>query len=272
MSTVILWDNAAGKVESIVFDVVDQEGHEAMVDVTEFPVEEGSAISDHARPANPRIQIQGFVSLKPMWSNPGVRDLARFGRVDLLGVLEAESSGTRAVPVTYPEDPPVSISLNGLTKAIQRAIRPRPRSYQGREPRRFTERARSVQALAFDTFTNRCRLIAEKLEEIRLGSHRVSVHTMLRDYESMVIEREAEPRTPADGGGVVFQIDLRQIRTVNSETVDAPRPAELRGAARASKGSKAGEKDPNGEAKKEKAQSILKGMKNGAAGALGFGG
>ena len=52
------------------FDASIEESHEADVDVTEFPVEEGADITDHLRPRPERITINGIVSNTPLTLDP----------------------------------------------------------------------------------------------------------------------------------------------------------------------------------------------------------
>lgn len=230
MATLLMWEDDSGQTEFVQFDVVSVQSHEGTVEVTEHPVEEGSDIADHARPVPELLSIEGFVSNKPMWSNPGVDKLGSYRQIDL----------------TYPPKPDrLNLSLgNALAGAIGDLLGTTPTL------------PKSVTGLAFDSFVNRVRQMAEKLEDARLKSRLIRVHTSLRDYDGMVIIREAEPRTAEDGSGATFQIDLKRIRIVHSETVAAPQPAELRGAATKSKGSKSGQNAENQEAKQEKLRSI----------------
>lgn len=47
-------------------DATVNEGLSVAVDVTEFPVERGADISDHVRPKQPRLRLEGFVSNTPV--------------------------------------------------------------------------------------------------------------------------------------------------------------------------------------------------------------
>jgi hypothetical protein len=238
MATLLTWQDDAGQTEFVQFDVVTVITHEGTVEVTEHPVEEGSDIADHARPVPEFLSIEGFVSNKPMASNPGVDKIASFRQVDL----------------KYPpHDPPLNLSIGqAITGAID--------AITGKDP--FPAQ---VTALAFDTFVNRIRQIAEKLEDARLNSRLIRVYTSLREYENMVLLREAEPITADDGSGCTFQVDLKRIRIVTAETVEAPQPAEARGATTKAKGSKAGQQADNQEAKQEQLRSIAASLFTGSS-------
>jgi len=56
-------------LEAIVMDATLSEGHSFSADVTEFPVEAGSSISDNVRDRNDLLRIDGFVSDFPLPSN-----------------------------------------------------------------------------------------------------------------------------------------------------------------------------------------------------------
>jgi hypothetical protein len=231
VATVLTWEDDAGATVVCEFDVVEIESHEALNEITEYPVEEGSDVADHVRPVAPRLTIEGYVSNKPMWSNPGVDSLASF----------------RQVVLHYPPAP------DRLNLSIGQAITGAIGSLTG-----AATLPKTAQALAFDGFVNRVREIADKLEDARAKARRIRVVTTLREYENMIMEREAEPRAVEDGSGVTFQVDLKQIRTVTSEVVAAPIPAEARGALSVATGSKAGQEATDQDKKREKLRSLLK--------------
>lgn len=70
----------AGAIE---FDAAIEEDHEAEVDVTKFPVEEGADVTDHLRPRPERITIQGIVSNTPLTllSVEAARDITAYGKL-----------------------------------------------------------------------------------------------------------------------------------------------------------------------------------------------
>jgi hypothetical protein len=239
--TILLWEDDSGATEFVIFDACTAQTHEGTVEITEHPVEEGSDVADHARPAPERLSLEGFVSNTPMWSNPGVHEFGSFRKVDL----------------EIPDQPDLNLSVG---TAIVSAVG----SLFG------SGAPDSIQALAFDEFRNRAREVYEKLEDARVKTRRIRVETSLREYEDMTIERLAEPRTPDDGSGILFQLDLKRIRVVRSETVSAPEPAEARGAVTVSKGSKAAKDDANPEKKREKLKSLAAQGFDGAAEALGL--
>lgn len=198
--TVLIWTDDAGGTVSVRFDTVNTETHDSTSVITEHPVEKGSNVSDHIRPELDRLSVEGYVSNKPLATNPDVDQFAGYS------------------PITLPD---------GTTATVL-------------APRETRDRVR-------DTF--------ELLQDAQKNSRIVRVETKIREYEDMGIERVSTPRTVEDGSGATFQVDLKHMKFVSAETVDAPEPAEVRGQAKKAVGSKHAEEDPEDVAKKKK--SIL---------------
>lgn len=234
MATLLYWrDKKSGQTQFVQFDAITAETHEALMAITSHPVEEGADVSDHARPEAERITIEGTVSSKPLFTNPGVEKLMSFGTIPLK--LAKKKSG---------------ISLNtftpgGLTRAVtgfvSSLLHPEPKSFLG------------LKATA--QFPNRGRDLHTVLTRARFDGALVTVVSPnVQVLDNMMIERVAVPRTPEAGTSLPIQIDLKQVRIVKSETVDAPQPAEARGKPQNNKGSQAAKKADD--AKLEKLKSI----------------
>jgi hypothetical protein len=220
--THLIWTNDSGETDFIEFDVVTSQSHEANVAITEHPVEVGLNVVDYARPEPERLSIEAFISNHPLASNPGAN-------------FESDN-----VDLDLP-DKPVSLSLVSAVNAVGDAL--------------FGATKYSASITKGDG-SDRGRIAYEKLLDVKNKARRVRVVTTLVEYDDMMIERLTAPRAVEDGAGLSIQIDLKHIRTVTALTVDAPQPAEKRGEAQASKGSKAG-KDDKSPAKK---RSILAGL------------
>lgn len=120
-----------------------------------------------------------------------------------------------------------------------------------------------------NSFRDRVREMFESLQDAQKNHRIIRLETRMREYDNMVVERVSAPRTVEDGSGASFQLDLKEIRFVQAETVDAPEPAELRGAQRKAVGSKNTEDGENAEQKSEKAKSIAARLLDGAGSSLG---
>jgi hypothetical protein len=65
MATLIQWTED-GETVGLEIDVTPTEGYESTAEVTEHPVETGSAIGDHVRPGNPTITLTGMITNSPV--------------------------------------------------------------------------------------------------------------------------------------------------------------------------------------------------------------
>jgi len=206
----LTWKNAGNFLEEVQFDVVTAESYEAVMAVSRHPVERGAPVVDHARPEPVRFQIEGFISNTPLPSNI---------RKD-----EREYWGSGRRPLTYssqkPEGPPL-LSPGALTGAVTKIVsnlispeKPLPKSVD----------AFGAQGNAVDRAKN----VLELLEEARNTRALVMVSTRYHDIPDMLIERIAVDRTAESSGGLPFQIELTQIRIVDSEEVHYAEPSQPR--------------------------------------------
>lgn len=244
MPSLITWEDDTGQTQVIRFDAIFSESHEALNVITEHPVEEGANVADHVRDELDRVSLVGFVSNKPLWSNPGVEEFMDFSSVEL------------DIP-----DPPLKLSPGLL---IGEAIDAGVGALTG-----ALGAGNSATVLNGSDFRNRVREMQETLKGVKAEHREVRVETGVEDYDNMQIERIGTLRTVQDGDGATFTIDLKQIRKVSNETVQAPVPAEARGQLPGAKGSKAAEASKNDDKKSEEARSIAAQLFDGAGNALG---
>src|SRR5512139_1545422 len=71
----LLWDNAAGETELVAFDIYSEETHELACEITEFPVELSSAMSDQIVLKPKQCTLVGYIGDKPLASNEGDQSL-----------------------------------------------------------------------------------------------------------------------------------------------------------------------------------------------------
>jgi len=192
----LFWTNASGAIESIRFDVVTVENHERNMTVSDHPVELGANVVDHARLMPDMLTIEGFVSMKPVRSNePSLLDEAPM-------VLDIPKPSTKP-------------SLSGAVGALVDALLPAgPISATVQQASDFPDRVR-------DTY--------EKLLGAQTTRALVTAVNRLDEIPSMLITRVSVPRTVQDGTGANFHVELRRVRLVSAESVDAPDPKENRG-------------------------------------------
>lgn len=222
----------AGK---LYFDVVKSENHEATAEITEHNVEEGFKPTDHIRQNPDRITITGFMSNAP---------IAVQGET-----TKPDHGGTyKSLNLDVPEfKAPIAPTPGALFGAIGGAIA----SILGKK------KQYSVNAIQFSNLFNAPSDTYVKLRELQKAGTQIKVLTAIFDYENMVIESVTVPREKADGTGATFTIVLRQIRIVQTKTVNAPIPTEARGKKEVAKGAQNPSDDNNAQKK-----SILKFIQN----------
>lgn len=238
MATTIYWvDEDSGETRTVQFDVVEASTGEDLLTVTQHPVETGANIVDHARREPETLMIEGIVSNTPMPGQPGVETIPEELDLEVVG-----DPGTQQVTLDIPQ-PRIQPSVSGLVRAGIAALSQSgalKATLRGNlRKRRETIRASFSQRT---TPTNRIREVYESLLEAQEKRALIVVQTRDREYYDMILERVAAPRTVQDGAAARFQIDLRRIRLATSETVEAPRPVEARGALSKAKGAQATKK------------------------------
>jgi len=93
MSAAIEWTDAAGNTLSVELDATPTQSWESSAEVTEHPVETGSAITDHVKPSNDTITVEGVITNTPVivpttqmqgaTRSPGTLDLPGVGKVSV---------------------------------------------------------------------------------------------------------------------------------------------------------------------------------------------
>lgn len=219
MSTVILWHDDAGAAVSLIFDVDEQETHDLQNVITDHPVEDGKDISDNVRPQLDKFTVVGYVTDTPLFSNPP----------DMIGVgvLTDIELQIPDYPLQIGEAGLISAGIGALSNAI------------------FGKPKVKATLFKFPNFKSRKRATYDLCRDARDNARVCRVLTSLHEYENMEIEQITITRAPADGGGAVFSITLKEVDFVSSELVDAPEPAEVTGSAKDSTGSKNTTDDKN---------------------------
>ena len=192
----------------LVFDVIKRDEHSAEQSITEYPVERGSNISDHARRKNNRFRFDGLVTRTP---------LEKRGSHGFVGFLD--------IPVTkYVE--PFSLTPGGLFTAATDAI-----VSLFRDPAPDPLFAANVlQFLPFDP-------ILDMFAELDLLIDTAAICTVTsfsKSYRGMLLKSYTAPTERT--GAVVFSCEFQQVRIVSSSNVAAPLPKEPRGAPTAKAG------------------------------------
>ncbi len=242
----LIWEDTPGSPECYRFDWLVSFTHEGITEITEHPVEDGSSITDHAIPQNPRFSLEGKISNTPTASNEDARIPNEIPGVIVIPTPPSEFMDVQSVELDIPQkgfqplNNPIGQGLDLAAGAITGAT-------GGNKATLF--RAESPR--------NRAREMYEALKRARVDRRILRVETELETYQDMLIERVASPKTSEDGKTTLFQVDLRQIRIVNSRTVAAPQPAEPLGQPPIARGSQNTKEDARDSTKKEKLKKSL---------------
>lgn len=189
------------------WDIVTSETHEATNEPTEYPVETGVDITDHVRAKPDTVTIVGNVTLTPIVATGG----------------GFEGPTTLDVPVFVP--PPFS-SLAAAISAAGNAIKD---EIFGPPPPTV------IDVLQFpiplDPITDAHKL----LKSIKESRTFCQVTTSTVTYFNMVIT-SITMKQQTDEGDAEFSVTLKNIITVSSDTVTAPKPLITAGAPKVAAG------------------------------------
>ncbi len=196
MTAYLLPDDGSSRI--ITFDVIENELHETVAEVTDHPVETGINIADHVRPLPDRLSLTGYVSNTPIRPNPFTQ-------------RGEQISFELKVPQW---DIPIEPTPGALYRAGLQAM-------SGLVGSLFGDDKRTVSILAFPDAFNAIVETYEVLRELQGNGVLLQIVTPVRTYEDMILERVSAPRNAGDAG-VSFGLDVRQIRVVESGQVAAP--------------------------------------------------
>lgn len=206
MSTLIMWQaENNSQTFSIRVDATVAETHSFVNTVTDHPVERGAAITDHVRPDPVRISISGMISNHPHYLP---EDHVGGSEEDYQLVDVATPGIARIFPITAASDPVRAIT-SGFRAPPNAAVMSRFQAgyYASAKVRTFT--------LSFD----RVRAVFDSMTDLRDKGTLLRVETSLRTYDDMVIESFSVPRDANVGEALVFDLALKQVRTVEFKTV-----------------------------------------------------
>lgn len=205
-----------GRLIAIAMDATVRETHTSTAIATEHPVEAGANVTDHVRADLPRLSVEAFVTNAPI-RVPRVLSISSAlnpGSDQLDGITGNAENVELDVP-----DPPINRNVAGLVGAAFGALFPSPHS---------------ARVLRFSGEFDRVGKVYALMSAIvELGTPCI-IGTSLRKYENMVIENLSTPVESADA--IQFTFDAKEIRTVESEIVEAPEPVEDRARQRRRRG------------------------------------
>ncbi len=187
----------------IDIDVVSVETYALTAEATEHPVEDGVNITDHVRPGLSMISLECTVSNTPITST-----------LDHTGNVQQQD-------LSLPSR--VKITRGALGLARQRS--------QTEE----SEQTQGVSVFKFDEEFDRVREVFDQLQDLKDSGTRIDlIGARFGDLEGYLI---INLNFPVDNdNGVNFTMDLRELRTAQTQEVDAPSPQVERARRRSDRG------------------------------------
>lgn len=219
MALFILPTNDFGiPIDIVTFDVTVTEQHEEVSIPTEYPVEDGVAVTDHVHHMQPIVTAEVFVSNTP-------NNVRLGGPVGRIAPMFLE------LPIPFEPQkvfPGVAIALPGAGTLTAIA------GFQGR----LTPPVLFPWVMQFDAFD----AVGDtylKLLLLKLIAQKLTLLTSLTQYDNMILTGLSTPRTVADGTGGRFMLTFKRIRKVVAGVVAAPEvPAEPNGQSAGTRGGK----------------------------------
>jgi hypothetical protein len=259
MATKFYWtDPDSDAVVTVIFDAVSGLNPEDLVTITDHPVEEGFPVTDGARSQPTHLSVEALVTSTP---NKKIDKDVSLAPLDLKTVGRQRKNTTFTLDIPKP---PIQLSESGLIQAgvgaITSLLTGAPKATASEISGLLVRETVTAQAIQQDAPRNRIRDTYDTLLLVKDQHALITIISSHRDYFDMMIERLAKPQVAADGSSAKFQIDLKQIRTVTSQSVTAPKPAEPRGQPMANKGSQSAK--PAAATSDEQHRSIEKRIKN----------
>lgn len=188
----------------VEFDATMSENHDKVTEVTTHPVESGADIADHVRSLPTAFSCEVYVSNTPI--EAGQRGVLQNVRLDV------------------PRFTPPLTSVGAIVDAATQLFTgPPPPIY--------------VQTLTFPEAFDRVKEVYDALTDLSDRGVLLSVVSSLGTYENMALALLSVPRTEL--GGASFNLTFEPIRVVQTLLVEAPKPAEPRGAPKLNKGGQA---------------------------------
>lgn len=195
----LVWETPSGQLEAIAFDATLREVHNAGATVTAHTVESGASVADHVRPSAIKASFDCFVSDSPS-EVPVTQMYGATGRV-----RAASLDGGKMPELETPAQ------KGRAARYVDRSVKA------------------TANVLQFDAEFSRVGRVYEQIDRLRRDATIVTATTLLDTLDNMVITNVSAPQTAKDGNGIVFGLELEQIRFAESQIVDVPEPDEPRG-------------------------------------------
>lgn len=194
----LVWETPSGELEAMTFDATPREVHGGTSTPTEHPIEGGASAADHVKVGGWKGSFECFVSDSPS-EEPLTQMFGTRGRV-----------------------------AGATLSAKRRQMKTGASKSKGAT---YEDRASNATAnvLSFDGPVARRERVLEQLELLRTSRTLVTATMILGTRENCIVASVGAPLTSKDGDGVVFGLELAQLRFAETQIVELPEPEEPRG-------------------------------------------
>lgn len=224
--THITWNDGLNRM---TFDAVLQENFNRTADVTAFPVEHGSTITDHVQVNQWELTLEVHVSDTPIEvPRDHIDDVIYRLNADGTRVVDADGNyvvASRSSITGEKKDNTRNADGTGFLDVLDAnpppspsfALQPSPfgRTIQNVIANRQGRAVKSAKVLMFEGGrVKRVVNVFDQLEKFLLNGELLEVHTKLRPFGNMVIRNIDASRDANSGSGMVFTIDMVQVTLV----------------------------------------------------------
>lgn len=245
----VTYQRRNASIAGVVIDAAEFESHTFEAAVTDHPVEEGIAVSDHIRPLPVRLEITGTISNTPI-SLPD-DDFSEGASEDTSG------EDIPRPPNTFPINALGSVGVAAATGNPAGAVAGLAAAAVAVAADLLEKDSVHADVLKFAPEFNRVgAALSEFLAVIQEG-RLFEVVTTLATYPDMAFESLRIGRDVNTGNVLAFSAAMKQIRTVQTSTVEDPTPKVNRALPKKAKGKQASKDADENESAAAQAQSAL---------------
>jgi hypothetical protein len=225
---------------SLYIDAAIRESHSTASQITEHPVEQGANVADHVRPELEKLTFDVYFTNTPIRlpkSHVGTALSGDFKSADLPEppseslTWRRDGGPTLVSPVIPPQRLGLGLATDGVAPEWQAA------PLQG-----YRLPLPGVNVLQFSSEFDRVRLVYDALRQLVIAGTLCRILTTLRQYDNMVLRSMDTPRDVQSGSAITVTIEAMQVRLVATETVTAPKTAQVRARPTKNEGPKPGTK------------------------------
>lgn len=228
---------------ALVADMLAEASAEAALELTQYAIEDGSSINDHAVQAPRKLTLTLVQTESPIAPEPGFQQLQR----ELSYRAIAPGTQSAELPVAQKEFRPTS--LLGLTDGVRSVLFGGPRALRitgWKSDQAVTEQPLKVSVLATDSDVGRVNAFHDQLIALLDSVIPVQVTYKQRSFPAMVITSVTRTDSAGQFGAARFTVQLQQVSTAESKIVELPPVPQ------ATKKSNVGKKDPKAQSAQER--------------------